>query len=130
MVSKLQERKYILSNKLHSNNLVLPSLHIKEIRINCKTKCKVNRLKVNGYPNFLSALEKMTDQNRIFNFKVVAVKEMKDWKCPLFSLPIENIIVDKSINGVLFDSLQMDALKVIGNQEVSGKIYWIKLNVY
>ncbi|XP_076683687.1 uncharacterized protein LOC143376839 isoform X2 [Andrena cerasifolii] len=129
LVSKLQEQKAILSNKLHSGNLTLTSFHAKKIRVNCKPKCKVSRLNVKGNPSLLSKLKKKSDQNQNLTFKAASINELKNWKCPLVSLPIEDIIVGESINGISLDDLQRNVLKVIGNQEVSGEHSFTRLNV-
>ena len=129
LVSKLQEQKAILSNKFHSGKLTLTSFHAKKIRVNCKPKCKVSRLDVKGNPGLLSKLKKKSDQNEKLTSKAANVKEMKNWKCPLVSLPIEDIIVGESINGISLDDLQKNALKVIGDQEVSGEHRFARINV-
>ncbi|XP_076629970.1 uncharacterized protein LOC143346098 [Colletes latitarsis] len=129
IISKLQEQKDIINSKLHSNNLTLVSLHAKNIRVKCKTKCKVNRLNIKGNSNPLSKLQTTKNNNRILNFEAVNVTELKNWKCPLFSLPIESIIVDKSINEISLNDLQENVLKVIGNQEVLGEHIFYSMNV-
>ncbi|XP_076236834.1 uncharacterized protein LOC143180762 [Calliopsis andreniformis] len=127
VISKLQEQKSTLSNKLHSKNLIFPSLHAKQIRINCKEKCKINHLKVKEYPKLLSKLKENRSQNQIF--KIVSVQKVKNLKCPLLSLPIKNTIVSKSINGVLLDNLEKNLLKVIGDQEILGEHIFSSMNV-
>ena len=129
LVSKLQEQKAILSNKLHSGNLTLTSFHAKKIRVNCKPKCKVSRLNVNGNPGLLSKLKKKSDQNQTLTLKAASIKEIKNWKCPLVSLPIEDVVVGESINGISLDDLQKNVLKVIGDQEVSGEHVFSRMNV-
>lgn len=107
---------------LHSENLTLTSLHAKKSKIKCKTVCKVNRLNVQENSHLFSKLKKRNNVNQAKIFRALSMKEIKDWKCPHFSLPIEKVIVNKSINGILLDNLQKNILKVVDNQDVSGKI--------
>ncbi|XP_043261008.1 uncharacterized protein LOC122402358 [Colletes gigas] len=129
VISKLREQKGIINSKFHSNNLTLVSLHAKNIRVKCKTKCKVNRLNIKGNSNPLSKLQATRNNNRILNFEAINVTELKNWKCPLFSLPIESIVVGKSINEMSLNDLQENVLKVIGNQEVIGEHIFYSMNV-
>ncbi|XP_053989170.1 uncharacterized protein LOC128881831 [Hylaeus volcanicus] len=129
VVSKLQEQKEIMNNKLLSDNVTLPSLHVKSVRVKCKAKCKVKRLNIRENSDLLSKLKMRNNSDSTRTFKAVSVKEVKNSKCPLFSFPIEDVIVDKTINGVSLDELQANTLKVNGNQEVSGKHIFYHINV-
>lgn len=89
----------------------------------CKTKCKINRLNVKENMNFLTKLLMSIKTNQELNFDELSIEELRNWKCPLLSLPIEDIIVSELINGITLGYLQENALKVTGDQLVSGNTF-------
>ncbi|XP_017791112.1 PREDICTED: uncharacterized protein LOC108573234 [Habropoda laboriosa] len=129
LVSKFQGQKIIINNKWHPENLTLISLHAKRIQVKCKIKCKINKLNVKRNANLLSKLTMSNNMNADLSYKKLKVKEIKNWKCPFVSLPIEDIIIDKSINGISLSNLLENALKVSANQEVLGEHTFSNVNV-
>ncbi|XP_050493081.1 uncharacterized protein LOC126874764 isoform X2 [Bombus huntii] len=118
---RFQAQKVDISNKWHPKIKTISSLHAKTIQVNCKTKCKINRLNVKENMNFLTKLVMSIKTNQELNFDELSIEELSNWKCPLLSLPIEDIIVSELINGITLGYLQENALKVTGDQLVSGK---------
>ncbi|KZC08872.1 hypothetical protein WN55_11375 [Dufourea novaeangliae] len=129
LITRLEEQKITMNSKLRSGNLTLTSLNATKIRVKCRTKCKVSRLNIEGNSDTSSKLRNTRPDTQVQSFRAVSVKEMNNWKCPVFSLPIETIIVDKSINGISLNHLQENTLKVVGNQEVTGKHTFFGVNV-
>ncbi|XP_048269183.1 uncharacterized protein LOC100652146 isoform X2 [Bombus terrestris] len=118
---RFQAQKVDISNKWHPKIKTISSLHAKTIQVKCKTKCKINRLNVKENMNFLTKLIMSIKTNQELNFDELSVEELRNWKCPLLSLPIEDIIVSELINEITLGYLQENALKVTGDQLVSGK---------
>nr|XP_012144737.1 PREDICTED: uncharacterized protein LOC100882154 isoform X2 [Megachile rotundata] len=129
MKNKLLEQNIVINNKWKSGNLTVSSLRANKFQMKCKTKCKINKVNINGKIDLLSKLQALQDRNKATSFKTLAVKEIKNWKCPIFNLPIDNIDVDKSINGVLLENLQKNTLKVSGSQKVFGRHTFVSINV-
>ncbi|XP_031830303.1 uncharacterized protein LOC116426016 [Nomia melanderi] len=131
LISKLRNQRISLNSKLylHSDHLTLTSLHAKKSQIKCKTMCKVNRLNVQENSHLFSKLKKINNVNQAKSFRALSMKEIKNWKCPHFSLPIEKIIINKSINGILLDDLQKNILKVVDSQHISGEHIFSSINV-
>ncbi|CAK9826786.1 hypothetical protein ANTRET_LOCUS4568 [Anthophora retusa] len=121
LVSRFQEQKIIMNNKWHPDNLTLKSLRVKRIQVKCKARCKVNRMNIRGNTVLLSKLTMPNNTNEKLSYKKLKVQKIKNWKCPFLSLPIEDITIDKSINGISLSHLQNNVLKVTGNQEVLGE---------
>ncbi|XP_017763608.1 PREDICTED: uncharacterized protein LOC108553282 [Eufriesea mexicana] len=128
LISKFQAQKIVISSKWHSKNLTVTSLHAKKIQVKCKNKCKVNRLNVEGNTNLLFKFSIPKDINQVFSFKELNAKKIKNWKCPLLNFIIEDIIVHKSINEISLRYLQENALKVTGNQKITGKHIFVNVN--
>ncbi|KAK1123403.1 hypothetical protein K0M31_008113 [Melipona bicolor] len=121
LISKFQAQKMAISNKLRPKNVTISSLYGKTVQVKCKQKCKVNRLNVIEYMNRLPKLIMSMEINRALGPDELNIKKLKNWRCPILSLPIEEVTVSGSINGITLKYLQENALKVIGDQEVSGK---------
>lgn len=123
LISKFQAQKVALSNKWRPKNVTISSLHGKTVQVKCKQKCKVNRLNVVEYMNALPNLIMSMKMNRTLGMNELNIKKLKNWRCPVLSLPIEEITVSESINGITLKYLQENALKVTGDQEVSGNTF-------
>ncbi|KAK9305650.1 hypothetical protein QLX08_003423 [Tetragonisca angustula] len=121
LISKFQAQKVAIRNKLRPKNMTISSLHGKTVQVKCKQKCKVNRLNVTGYVSRLPLLIMSMKMNRTLGPGELNIKKLKNWRCPVLSLPIEEVTVSGSINGITLKYLQENALKVTGDQEVSGK---------
>ncbi|XP_043519107.1 uncharacterized protein LOC122533454 isoform X2 [Frieseomelitta varia] len=119
LISKFQAQKVTISNKLRPKNVTISSLHGKKVQVKCKQKCKVNRLNVIGYVSRLLLLIMSMRMNGTLG--ELNIKKLKNWRCPVLSLPIEEVTVSGSVNGITLKYLQENALKVTGDQEVSGK---------
>lgn len=123
LISRFQAQKIAISNKLRPKNVTVSSLHGKIVQVKCKQKCKVNRLNAIGYVNRLPFLIMSIRMNRTLDPDELNIKELKNWRCPVLSLPIEEVTVSESINGITLKYLQENALKVTGDQEVSGNTF-------
>lgn len=121
--SKLQEQSSVINNNWHSDNVTVTSLHAKKIQMRCKTTCRINKVNIKGNTDLLLKLKVLPDKNKVSSFKTLTVKEIKNWKCPIFNLLIDNIVVTKSINGMSLENLHKNSLKITGNQTIFGKVY-------
>lgn len=125
LINKFQAQKIIINNKWQSKKLIVASLHAKKIQIKCKTNCKFNRLYVKENHNFLFKLIISKNKNQLSDFKELNIKEIKNWKCPLLSFAIKDIIIHKLINGISLNYLQKNALKIINDQEIFGNTFFL-----
>ncbi|CAL7942383.1 unnamed protein product [Xylocopa violacea] len=128
LISKFEKLKIAVNNKSYPGNLTLASLRAKNVQVKCKTKCMASRLYVKENTDLLAKLTVPKDMNDTLSIDKLSVNEIKNWKCPLLSLPIEDISVNGLINGISLSYLQENALKVTGNQEVSGKHVFASVN--
>nr|XP_034184689.1 uncharacterized protein LOC117606412 [Osmia lignaria] len=127
--SKLQEQSSVINNKWHSGNVTVTSLSAKKIQMRCKTTCRINKVNIKGNTDLLLKLKVLPNKNEVSSFKTLKVKEIKNWKCPIFNLLIDNIVVSKSINGMLLENLHKNTLKITGNQTILGRHSFISINV-
>lgn len=92
-------------------------LYGKKITVKCKTNCHVHRIITNG-----GIKPKYVKSNEVLRLAKLKVKTLLDWKCPVPNFKIDDIFVKKSINGILMRDLQERALKVSGDQIITGDL--------
>ncbi|XP_076653210.1 uncharacterized protein LOC143359262 [Halictus rubicundus] len=129
LILKLKDQTINLNSKLHSNASPVTFSKAHKLRVKCKAKCKLNRLNVKENSHLLSKLTKASDEDQAQSFKALRVMEIENWKCPVFSLPIKKIRIDKLVNGILLNELEKNVLKIVGDQKVSGKHTFVGINV-
>lgn len=105
-------------------------LHGKKITIKCKTNCHVHRIITDGgIKPTAKYVEPEPDQ--ILQFANLKVQTINNWKCPVPNFKeIDDIFVKESINGILMQDLQERALKVSGDQVISGGLTYTRLISY
>lgn len=95
-------------------------LHGKKITVKCKTNCYVHHIITNGGIKSAKYMKSQPDQN--LEFAKLKVKTINNWKCPAPNFKIDDIFVKESINDILMRDLQERALKVSGDQIISGNL--------
>lgn len=60
--------------------------------------------------------------NEVLRLAKLKVKTLLDWRCPVPNFKIDDIFVKKSINGILMQDLQERALKISGDQVITGDL--------
>ncbi|KYM83201.1 hypothetical protein ALC53_06469, partial [Atta colombica] len=92
-------------------------LHGKKLTIKCKTNCHIHRIIMDGgiKPKYVKS-----KPNEVLQLAKLKVKTLLDWRCPVPNFKIDDIFVKKSINGILMRDLQERALKISGDQVITG----------
>lgn len=96
-------------------------LHGKKISVKCRKKCHVRHIKSDTEIK-PTKYKKLEHTNKILEFNSLKVKTMNNWKCPIPNFDLEDLLVKKSINGILMRNLQEETLKIFGDQTLSGDL--------
>lgn len=95
-------------------------LYGKKITVKCKSSCYVRHIITDNKIKPKYNLSESTHQT--LKLPKLKVNTINNWKCPIPNIVVDDISVDKSINGILIQDLQEGTLKISGDQEISGNL--------
>lgn len=123
LLARFETANDLLIKKRTLENPHISNLQAKIIRIAPSGTCHIKNLVTELPCDLLSKLPRINDKTQSLRFENVHVDTLEGFPCPKIGVQLEDVQVDGLINGMSLDDILENALRISGDQVVTGIIY-------
>ena len=130
LVSRFTMVNESLNQAIPVMNATFDTLRVDIVHANCTDQCSAKKLVTKIKCNNFSNLRTMQNESQVLKFEHVKVDKLDGFPCPKAAIKIEEINVNGLVNGIKFEDLEKNTLKLSGDQVVSGNIIMFFTNKF